>query len=198
MTEETQIEALCPRLLCVGIASAVFDRVAMEFSSKALIERISWEEASRIGEGSLQANLLLLAPPIPPPCELENVAVEEALEVLDNAFLVSTHLVKLLASNQSPFRRVVFLVDLSIYGLSQDSVAALVAGGITGLARSWAAELDEEGITVNVIVISAADEPDIIEGAAHAVNFFLAPAAASISGQILTVARSQTIGTLPI
>ena len=122
------------------------------------------------------------------------------------------------------FGRVVLMSSRGALGLATRSAYAATKAGMVGLARTWALELAADGITVNVVapgpirgtemfhaVVPAESErearlapaipvqrlgtPDDV---ARAVEFFIAPEAGFVTGQVLYVCGGASVGTLVI
>lgn len=122
------------------------------------------------------------------------------------------------------FGRVVLMSSRGALGLATRSAYAATKAGMLGLARTWALELAAEGITVNVVapgpirgtemfhaVVPAESEREAKLAAAipvqrlgtpddvaRAVEFFIAPEAGFVTGQVLYVCGGASVGTLVI
>ena len=125
---------------------------------------------------------------------------------------------------QRRFGRVVLMSSRGALGLATRSAYSATKAGMIGLARTWALELAAEGITVNVVapgpirgtemfhaVVPAESEREAKLAAAipvqrlgtpddvaRAVEFFIAPEASFVTGQVLYVCGGASVGTLTI
>ncbi len=125
---------------------------------------------------------------------------------------------------QRRFGRVVLLGSRGALGAATRSAYAATKAGLVGLCRTWALELAAEGITVNVVapgpiggtemfheVVPAHSERErklaaaipvqrlgTPEDVANAVQFFIAPAAGFVTGQVLYVCGGASVGSIVI
>jgi 3-oxoacyl-[acyl-carrier protein] reductase len=125
---------------------------------------------------------------------------------------------------QQRFGRVVLMSSRGALGLATRSAYAATKAGMIGLARTWALELAADGITCNVVapgpirgtemfhaVVPADSEREAKLAAAipvqrlgtpddvaRAVEFFIAPEAGFVTGQVLYVCGGASVGTLVI
>lgn len=125
---------------------------------------------------------------------------------------------------QRRFGRVVLLGSRGALGAATRSAYAATKAGLVGLCRTWALELAAEGITVNVVapgpiggtemfheVVPAHSERErklaaaipvqrlgTPEDVAHAVQFFIAPEAGFVTGQVLYVCGGASVGSIVI
>lgn len=121
------------------------------------------------------------------------------------------------------FGRIVLISSRAALGLPGRSHYSATKAGLIGLARTWALELAGEGITVNVVapgpvrtdMFRAVIEPGSereraiaaaipvgrlgeVADVARAVDFFVAPDAGFVTGQVLYVCGGSSVGTLTI
>ena len=149
---------------------------------------------------------LILAPPVPKPYE----SIETLLADLDEVLIAAGLIVRdLVARHPAATTRIVVVAGWEARGLGGQSTAGSVGAGMVGLARSWSLELSPQGVTANAVLVgpfplhplalkppSLAAHPDA-EAVAHAVAFFCAPAASSITGQVVAVCGGRSAGSLP-
>ena len=93
-------------------------------------------------------------------------------------------------------RRIVLVGSLAARGRSDVTISAMLGGGLTALARSWALEFAAEKITANTVLTEGSQE--VAESVAEATTFLLSPRSGMISGQVLRVSRDTDAGILPI
>lgn len=121
------------------------------------------------------------------------------------------------------FGRVVLMSSRAALGLPTRTHYSATKAGMLGMARTWALELGGDGITVNVVapgpirtdmfydVIAAGSERERAlaaaipvrrlgesEDVARAVDFFIAPAAGFVTGQVLYVCGGSSVGSLQL
>ena len=118
--------------------------------------------------------------------------------------------------------RIVLMSTRAIVGLEKRTVYSATKAGLIGMGRTWALELAEHGITVNMIAPGAVEDTEmfhdvipkgseVIERVAEripvgrigkpqdvtrAVNFFLDEAADFITGQTLFVCGGSSVGSM--
>lgn len=121
------------------------------------------------------------------------------------------------------FGRVVFMSSRGALGLETRSAYSATKAGMIGMARTWALELADQGITVNVVAPGPIQTPmfhDVVDAGSEreqqlaqaipvkrlgrvddirrAVNFFADPDNSFVTGQTLYVCGGASIGTLKI
>ena len=122
------------------------------------------------------------------------------------------------------FGRIVLMSSRGALGLATRSVYSATKAGMIGMARTWALELAPAGITVNVVapgpirgtemfheVVPAESEREAKlamaipvqrlgtpEDVARAVDFFIAPDASFVTGQVLYVCGGASVGSITI
>ena len=107
-------------------------------------------------------------------------------------------------------RRLVLVSGWAALGLPGATTASAVAGGLIGLAKSWALELGPAGVTVNAVVAGPGVEGSQWEKAlppigrhpgdddiAHAVRFFIDERSGGVNGQVMFVCGGLTPGIMP-
>lgn len=125
---------------------------------------------------------------------------------------------------QRRFGRVVLIGSRGALGLATRSAYAATKAGMVGLARTWALELAADGITANVVapgpirgtemfheVVPAESERErklaaavpvqrlgTPEDVARAVEFFTAPEAGFVTGQVLYVCGGASVGSIVV
>jgi NAD(P)-dependent dehydrogenase (short-subunit alcohol dehydrogenase family) len=122
------------------------------------------------------------------------------------------------------FGRIVLISSRAALGLATRTAYSATKSGMIGMARTWALELAQDGITVNVVApgpiretemfheVVPADSPreealaaaipvkrlGAPDDVAQAVMFFASPACSFITGQTLFVCGGSSIGSLTI
>lgn len=124
---------------------------------------------------------------------------------------------------QQQFGRVVLMSSRGALGLQTRTAYAATKAGMIGMARTWALELADQGITVNVVAPGPIQTPmfyDVVEAGSdrekqlaanipvkrlgradditRAVNFLADPLNGFITGQTLYVCGGASVGTLTI
>lgn len=155
---------------------------------------------------------------------LEEVKLDD-LETLTNlhvAAAISLVQAALPTMKQQRFGRIVLVSSRAILGLARRTVYSATKAGLIGLARTWALELGEHGITSNAVApgpieatrmfheIIPEDSPKLApitesipvkrlgrpEDVARAVMFLAAPEAGFITGQTLFVCGGTSVGSI--
>lgn len=155
---------------------------------------------------------------------LEQVTLEdlEALTRLHVAAAISLVQAALPTMKQRRFGRIVLVSTRAVLGLAKRTVYSATKAGLIGLARTWALELGEYGITANAVApgpieatrmfheIIPEDSPKLPritesipvkrlgrpEDVARAILFFAAPEAGFITGQTLFVCGGTSVGSM--
>lgn len=124
---------------------------------------------------------------------------------------------------EKQFGRVVFMSSRGALGLQTRSAYSATKAGMIGMARTWALELADQGITVNVVAPGPIQTPmfyDVVEAGSEreqklaasipvkrlgradditrAVSFFADPDNSFVTGQTLYVCGGASVGTLTI
>lgn len=156
---------------------------------------------------------------------LENVALKE-LQGLTQIHLGSAIQITqaiLPSMRQKQFGRVVLMSSRGALGLQTRTAYAATKAGMLGMARTWALELADQGITVNVVAPGPIQTPmfyDVVDAGSdrekniaagipvkrlgrvdditRAVSFFTDPDNSFVTGQTLYVCGGASIGTLTI
>ena len=156
---------------------------------------------------------------------LEDVALEE-LQGLTQIHLGSAIQIMqaiLPTMREKQFGRVVLMSSRGALGLQTRTAYAATKAGMFGMARTWALELADQGITVNVVAPGPIQTPmfyDVVEPGSEreksiaagipvkrvgrvdditrAVSFFTDPANSFVTGQTLYVCGGASIGSLTI
>lgn len=118
--------------------------------------------------------------------------------------------------------RVVLMSTRAVVGLEKRTVYSATKAGMIGMARTWALELAEHGVTVNVVAPGAIEDTemfhDVVEkgselearvaeripvgrigrpsDVARAVDFFLSDDAGFVTGQTLFVCGGSSVGNM--
>ena len=156
---------------------------------------------------------IVFVPRPPKAARISDLVAEELISAADEALLRAEGAARYLLSNRagSGPARLVLLSGWAAMGLPYASTAAVVMGGLLGLARSWGLELAPGGITVNAVVAGAGvvgsnwdrSLPPIghhptEEEVAHAVAFLLDERSIAVNGQVLFVCGGLTPGIIPV
>ncbi len=120
------------------------------------------------------------------------------------------------------FGRVILMSTRAIVGLEKRTVYSATKAGMIGMGRTWALELAEHGVTVNMIAPGAVEDTEMFHDVvpkgsdqasrvaeripvgrigrpsdvARAVNFFLDDAAEFVTGQTLFVCGGSSVGSM--
>jgi len=159
-----------------------------------------------------------------------NLLEEVALQDLD--YLTQVHLGSAItltqaflpAMKQAAYGRIILISSLAALGLQTRTAYSATKSGMMGMARTWALELGEHGITVNVVapgpieatemfdnVVEDGSEQKIAlarripvrrigrpQDVARAVNFFIRPDSSFVTGQTLMVCGGSSLGSLAL
>ena len=156
---------------------------------------------------------------------LENVELKE-LQGLTQIHLGSAIQIMqaiLPSMREKQFGRVVLMSSRGALGLQTRTAYAATKAGMMGMARTWALELADQGITVNVVAPGPIQTPmfyDVVDAGSdrekniaagipvkrlgrvdditRAVSFFADPENSFVTGQTLYVCGGASIGTLTI
>ena len=128
------------------------------------------------------------------------------------------------AMKQAGFGRIVLISSRAALGLATRTVYSATKAGLIGMARTWALELGGFGITVNVVAPGPIADTEMFEGVmsrnseraqklarsipvgrlgrssdvARAVEFFVAPEADFVTGQVLYVCGGASLGSISL
>jgi 3-oxoacyl-[acyl-carrier protein] reductase len=126
------------------------------------------------------------------------------------------------AMKRARYGRIVLISSRAVLGLAKRTVYSATKAGMLGLARTWALELAEHGITVNVVAPGPIAETEMFEeiipaasakmtaaakqvpvgrfgtpqDVARAVTFFTDPKASFVTGQTLFVCGGTSVGSI--
>lgn len=200
-----------PRLHHVSVDLA--DRAATAESARAV--------AARFAITTFVHNAGLIRPALLADVKLEDL---DQLAAVHLASAITLTQAVLPAMRAARFGRIVLVSSRGALGLATRSAYAATKAGLIGLARTWALELAADGITVNVVapgpirgtemfheVVPAESERErklataipvqrlgTPEDVAHAVRYFVSPAASFVTGQTLYVCGGASVGTLTV
>ena len=125
---------------------------------------------------------------------------------------------------EARFGRIVLISSRAALGLATRTVYSATKAGLIGMARTWALELGAFGITVNVVAPGPIADTEMFEGVmspnseraqklarsipvgrlgrssdvARAVEFFVAPEADFVTGQVLYVCGGASVGSISL
>jgi len=125
---------------------------------------------------------------------------------------------------QARFGRIVLISSRAALGLATRTVYSATKAGLIGMARTWALELGPFGVTVNVVAPGPIADTEMFAGVmspdserarklaksipvgrlgrsadvARAVEFFVAPEADFVTGQVLYVCGGASIGSISL
>jgi NAD(P)-dependent dehydrogenase (short-subunit alcohol dehydrogenase family) len=155
---------------------------------------------------------------------LEQVTVDD-IEELTRLHLVTPVLLvqgNLAHMKAAKYGRIVLVSTRAVLGLAKRTAYASTKAGLLGLARTWALELGEFGITSNVVAPGPIEETEMFhevipkgspkmqsiasavpvrrlgkpDDVARAVMFFAAPEAGFVTGQTLFVCGGTSVGSI--
>jgi len=155
---------------------------------------------------------------------LEQVTVDD-IEELARLHLVAPVLLvqaNLAHMKSAKYGRIVLISTRAVLGLAKRTAYASTKAGLLGLARTWALELGEFGITSNVVAPGPIEETEMFheviprgsprmqsiasavpvkrlgkpDDVARAVMFFAAPEAGFVTGQTLFVCGGTSVGSI--
>ena len=178
------------------------------------------EVARRFDVDTVVHNAGAIRPALLPEVRLADLDALVNLHLSAAVLLTQAMLPKMQAGG---FGRVVLLSSRAALGLATRTAYAATKAGMIGMARTWALELGQYGITVNVVApgpiktdmfheIVPADSPKVAQIAkgipvrrlgypddvARAVMFFAAPENGFVTGQVLYVCGGTSVGSLVI
>ena len=156
---------------------------------------------------------------------LENVKISElqGLTQIHLGSAIQLMQAVLPSMREKQFGRVVLMSSRGALGLQTRTAYAATKAGMIGMARTWALEFADQGITVNVVapgpiqtpmfynVVDAGSEREQniaagipvkrlgrVDDITRAVSFFADPANSFVTGQTMYVCGGASIGTLTI
>lgn len=204
-----------------AIADPRLENICVDLADREATRTAAAEIAAREAVTTLVHNAGLIRPAL-----LEDVDLAD-LDYLNNVHLaaaISLAQAFLPAMKAARFGRIVLIGSRAALGLQTRTNYSATKCGMTGLARTWALELGEHGITVNCVapgpiaatemfhaVVPAGSEkesrlaagipvrrlgqPDDV---ARAVMFMVAPGSGFVTGQTLMVCGGASLGSLSL
>lgn len=202
-----------------GIAHPRLHSLSVDLADRAATAAAAHEIARRFTVSALIHNAGMIRPALLADVRLTDL---DALTELHLGSAITLVQALLPAMRAQRFGRIVLMSSRGALGLPTRTVYSATKAGMIGMARTWALELAAEGITVNVVapgpiggtemfheVVPAASErerklaaaipvqrlgtPDDV---ARAVEFFIAPEAGFVTGQVLYVCGGASVGGL--
>lgn len=225
-------QAICEQLLAQGyevislarrastlnhpkMHSMEVDLLDRQATAQALAQMMAQHEVT-----TLVHNAGVIRPALLPDVQLTDL---DALTELHLGCAVQMMQAALPAMQQRQFGRVVLLSSRGALGLATRTAYAATKAGMLGMARTWALELAQQGITVNVVspgpiqtdmfydVVEAGSEREAklaaaipvgrlgrADDVARAVLFFTDAANGFVTGQNLYVCGGASVGTITI
>lgn len=204
-----------------AIADPRLHSFEVDLGDRAATKQLAGELAARFPITTLVHNAGIIRPALLADVQLADL---DALTELHLASAITLAQAALPAMRRHGFGRIVLLSSRGALGLAMRSAYSATKAGMIGLARTWALELAADGITVNVVapgpirgtemfheVVPAESERErklaeaipvkrlgTPEDVARAVDFFVAPGAGFVTGQVLYVCGGASVGTLTI
>jgi NAD(P)-dependent dehydrogenase (short-subunit alcohol dehydrogenase family) len=204
-----------------GLQSPTLHELSVDLADAAATAQAAAEVAQRFAIDSFVHNAGIIRPALLADVQPDDLPTLSQLHLGSAITLMQAILPQLRARR---FGRVVLMSSRGALGLATRSAYSATKAGMVGLARTWALELAAEGITVNVVapgpirgtemfhaVVPAESErearlataipvqrlgtPDDVT---RAVEFFIAPEAGFVTGQVLYVCGGASVGTLVI
>lgn len=226
-------QSICESLLAAGyrvinlarrpaaFTHANLENIAVDLADRAATREAAAAIAVRAGVCTLVHNAGLIRPAL-----LEEVQLED-LDYLSNVHLAAAITLAqafLPAMKAAHFGRIVLIGSRAALGLQTRTNYSATKCGMTGLARTWALELGQHGVTVNCVApgpIAATEMFHAVvpegsekmtqmaasipvrrlgqpEDVARAVMFMLAPENGFVTGQTLLVCGGASLGSLSL
>ena len=195
--------------------------VALDLSDRQATEQTAETIADEYNITGLVHNAGLIRPDL-----VEDVALA------DYDYLSQVHIGAAISLTQAvlpqmktqQFGRIVLITSRAALGLQTRSSYSATKSGMMGMARTWALELGQHGITVNTVAPGPIQDTEMFEAVippgsekintlaagipvkrlgrsedvAHAVDFLLAEASGFITGQTLMVCGGASLGSLAL
>jgi NAD(P)-dependent dehydrogenase (short-subunit alcohol dehydrogenase family) len=225
--------SICTHLLAAGyrvinlarrpaaIADARLENLCVDLADREATRAAATEIAARADVTTLVHNAGLIRPAL-----LEDVDLAD-LDYLSNVHLAAAITLAqtfLPAMKAARFGRIVLIGSRAALGLQTRTNYSATKCGMTALARTWALELGQHGITVNCVapgpiaatemfhaVVPAGSEKETQlaagipvrrlgqpEDVARAVMFMVAPGSGFVTGQTLMVCGGASLGSLSL
>ena len=225
--------AICSRLLARGSrvinlsrrplthTSDRLENVALDLSDRAAVREVAEEITQRHNITGLIHNAGLIRPNL-----IEDVKLEDfdyLSEVHIGAAITLTQAVIPNMKAQA-FGRIVLITSRAALGLATRTSYSATKSGMMGMARTWALELGQYGITVNTVAPGPIQDTEMFEAVvppdsdklgdmatsipvkrlgrsadvAHAVDFLADEASSFITGQTLMVCGGASLGSLAL
>lgn len=204
-----------------GLQHAQLHELSVDLADAQATAQAAAEVAARFEVDSFIHNAGLIRPALLADVKPDDLPMLSQLHVGSAITLMQALLPQLRARR---FGRVVLMSSRGALGLATRSAYAATKAGMIGLARTWALELAADGITCNVVapgpirgtemfhaVVPAESEREAKLAAAipvqrlgtpddvaRACEFFIAPEAGFVTGQVLYVCGGASVGTLVI
>lgn len=221
---------ICQQMLAEGYEVVSLARRAPAFTHKRLhavevdlADRVATAQAAHEAVQRYQPDTLVHNAGVILPSTLEQVKLDDLDTLVDihlsAAILLAQEMLPRM--KESGFGRIVLLSSRGALGLAGRTAYAATKAGMLGMARTWALELAQHGITVNVVAPGPV-QTDMFYGiipmgspkidalaasipvkrlgqpadVAHAVCFFTSADAGFITGQVLYVCGGTSLGGL--
>ena len=195
--------------------------VPLDLSDRDATERIASEIASEYPVSGLVHNAGLIRPSLLDQVELKDVDYLSQVHI-GAAVVLSQALIPRMKVQE--FGRIVLITSRAALGLKKRTSYAATKAGMIGMARTWALELGEYGITVNSVAPGPIEDTEMFtstmqgdeEGiaslsasipvgrlgkskdVAHAVAFLCDESTGFITGQTLMVCGGASLGSLAL
>ena len=225
--------AICGTLLAKGIRVVNLSRRplvhdsnrlhnhAVDLSDRIATESVAREVAETFDVTGLVHNAGLIRASLLQDVELEDLDYLSQVHV-GAAITLSQAVIPAMKARR--FGRIVLITSRAALGLATRTSYTATKAGMMGMARTWALELGEYGITVNTVAPGPIEDTEMFESAmagdqhridtlaesipvrrlgrsddvAHAVDFLLDEASGFITGQSLMVCGGASLGSLAL
>jgi NAD(P)-dependent dehydrogenase (short-subunit alcohol dehydrogenase family) len=193
--------------------------IEVDLFDAAATAEAAWIAAARMPVTHVVHNAGVIRPNLLPEVAVEDLTALTQLHLGAALLLVQAALPSM---TERRFGRVVLISSRAILGAATRTAYAATKAGMLGMARTWALELAQKGVTVNVVApgpVRTAMFHDVIpegspkvaqmaatipvgrlgepEDVANAVMFFAAPEASFVTGQTLFVCGGLSLASMP-
>lgn len=197
-----------------------FESIGVDLLDEAAVRSVCEELSARPAFTHVVHNAGLVWPNLVEAAKPEEMAGLAMLHLTAPMMLTQAVLPGMRAAG---FGRIVFVTSRAAMGVATRTAYSATKAGVHGMARTWALELGPEGITVNVVapgpiltdnfwgIVPQGSERErriadqlpvrrlgTVEDVVRAVEFFAAPEAGFVTGQVLFVCGGGSLGGLSL